>query len=82
MVWDTAGQEEFDAITRAYYRGQTHLLLQQSLSLPSSSPPGAQVCVIAFSTVDRESFLAIERWKQKVQFLLASPYISLCLWAG
>ena len=21
MVWDTAGQEEFDAITKAYYRG-------------------------------------------------------------
>ena len=20
MIWDTAGQEEFDAITRAYYR--------------------------------------------------------------
>lgn len=22
MVWDTAGQEEFDAITKAYYRGR------------------------------------------------------------
>jgi Ras-related protein Rab-23 len=21
MLWDTAGQEEFDCITRAYYRG-------------------------------------------------------------
>ena len=21
MVWDTAGQEEFDTITRTYYRG-------------------------------------------------------------
>lgn len=22
MVWDTAGQEEFDSITRTYYRGE------------------------------------------------------------
>lgn len=26
MLWDTAGQEEFDAITKAYYRGKTPLL--------------------------------------------------------
>lgn len=48
MLWDTAGQEEFDAITKAYYRG-------------------AQVCVLTFSTVDRDSFEAIERWKEKVE---------------
>ncbi|XP_035829283.1 ras-related protein Rab-23 [Aplysia californica] len=48
MLWDTAGQEEFDAITKAYYRG-------------------AQACVLAFSTVDRESFEAIELWKRKVE---------------
>ena len=47
MLWDTAGQEEFDAITKAYYRG-------------------AQACVLAFSTVDRESFEAVEQWKRKV----------------
>ena len=47
MLWDTAGQEEYDAITKAYYRG-------------------AQACVLVFSTTDRESFLAIEGWKQKV----------------
>lgn len=29
MLWDTAGQEEFDAITKAYYRGKTHLPLWQ-----------------------------------------------------
>ena len=29
-------------------------------------PLGAQVCVLAFSTVDRDSFLAIESWKKKV----------------
>ncbi len=28
MLWDTAGQEEFDAITKAYYRGQSLQLLQ------------------------------------------------------
>ncbi|XP_003390188.1 PREDICTED: ras-related protein Rab-23-like [Amphimedon queenslandica] len=48
MVWDTAGQEEFDSITKAYYRG-------------------AQVCVLAFSTTDKDSFDAIERWKNKVE---------------
>lgn len=49
MLWDTAGQEEFDAITKAYYRG-------------------AQACVLAFSTTDRDSFEAIHSWKIKVSF--------------
>jgi len=48
MLWDTAGQEEFDAITKAYYRG-------------------AQACVIAFSTTDRNSFEAVKKWKRKVE---------------
>ena len=48
MLWDTAGQEEFDAITKAYYRG-------------------AQACVLAFSTTDRDSFEAIQSWKKKVE---------------
>jgi len=26
MLWDTAGQEEFDAITKAYYRGKVNLI--------------------------------------------------------
>merc|ERR1712012_1292516 len=43
MLWDTAGQEEFDAITKAYYRG-------------------AQACVVAFSTVDRDSYQAVPTW--------------------
>jgi len=49
MLWDTAGQEEFDAITKAYYRG-------------------AQACVLAFSTTDRNSFEAIHSWKIKVSY--------------
>lgn len=48
MLWDTAGQEEFDAITKAYYRG-------------------AQACVLAFSTTDRDSFEAAHSWKLKVE---------------
>ncbi|XP_032817587.1 ras-related protein Rab-23-like [Petromyzon marinus] len=48
MLWDTAGQEEFDAITKAYYRG-------------------AQACVLVFSTVDRDSFLSVAAWKEKVE---------------
>ena len=48
IVWDTAGQEEFDAITKAYYRG-------------------AQACVVAFSTTDRDSLLAVRKWRKKVE---------------
>ena len=48
MLWDSAGQEEIDAITKAYYRG-------------------AQACVIAFSTTDRDSLLAVKNWRGKVE---------------
>jgi len=48
MLWDTAGQEEFDALTKAYYRG-------------------AQACVVAFSTTDRASLLAVRKWRKKVE---------------
>jgi Ras-related protein Rab-23 len=48
MIWDTAGQEEFDAITASYYRG-------------------AGACAIVFSSTDRASFDAVERWKRKVE---------------
>jgi Ras-related protein Rab-23 len=51
MLWDTAGQEEFDAITKAYYRG-------------------AQACVLAFSTTDRDSFEAAHSWKMKVRLMI------------
>jgi len=46
-LWDTAGQEEYDQLTKQYYKG-------------------AGACIIAFSTVDRASFDAIESWYQKV----------------
>lgn len=62
MLWDTAGQEEFDAITKAYYRG-------------------AQACVLAFSTTDRDSFLAAQSWKMKVRItanqILLNPIAKL-----
>lgn len=58
MLWDTAGQEEFDAITKAYYRG-------------------AQACVLAFSTTDRNSFEAIKGWKMKVRIICIRAYFFL-----
>jgi Ras-related protein Rab-23 len=48
MLWDTAGQEMFSKLTRAYYRG-------------------AGAVVYVFSTIDRESFDALEDWKDKVE---------------
>lgn len=30
--------------------------------------PGAQACVIVFSTTDRESFDSINKWKKKVEY--------------
>eukprot|EP00911_Craspedida_sp_UC1_P002869 UC1_evm1s2101 len=48
MIWDTAGQDEFDSLTKAYYRD-------------------AEACVLAFSTTDRDSFEAIEKWIKKVE---------------
>eukprot|EP00357_Protocruzia_adherens_P004385 CAMPEP_0114997636 /NCGR_PEP_ID=MMETSP0216-20121206/15014_1 /TAXON_ID=223996 /ORGANISM="Protocruzia adherens, Strain Boccale" /LENGTH=303 /DNA_ID=CAMNT_0002362049 /DNA_START=38 /DNA_END=949 /DNA_ORIENTATION=+ len=47
MLWDTAGQEEYNALTRRYYKG-------------------AAAAVIAFSTVDRDSFDAIQKWRTAV----------------
>ncbi len=86
MLWDTAGQEEFDAITKAYYRGEYVLTTIRPLShvytsaLQLTPTPGAHVCVLAFSTVDRDSFLAIEQWKRKVlpSSLLPSTGSNVC----
>lgn len=35
MLWDTAGQEEFDAITKAYYRGKLRGFLFGYVLLPT-----------------------------------------------
>lgn len=48
MLWDTAGQEEFDALTSRYYKG-------------------ASAAILVYSTVNRESFDQIKKWKQKVE---------------
>ena len=48
FLWDTAGQEEYDAITRGYYKG-------------------ASAAIIAFSTTDRASFEAVEKWHRKLR---------------
>lgn len=82
MLWDTAGQEEFDAITKAYYRGEkgvaspprcggcteiSLLWFQKKVYQLFSHIPGAQACVLVFSTTDRESFQAIDSWREKVE---------------
>ena len=67
MVWDTAGQEEFDAITKAYYRGMYVSLLL--LSFEITYYLGAEVCVLTFSTTDKASLDAVEKWKAKVQYI-------------
>lgn len=59
MLWDTAGQEEFDALTKAYYRV-------------------SDGCVLAFSTIDRNSFDAVEKWKKKVEYECGSIPMVLC----
>lgn len=48
MIWDTAGQEEFDALTSRYYKG-------------------AGAVIYVFSTVDRDSFDDLPKWKRKVE---------------
>ncbi len=47
MIWDTAGQEYYDAITKRYYRGSSGAL-------------------IVFSITDRQSFLDVKKWLDKL----------------
>lgn len=46
-IWDTAGQEYFDSLTRRYYKG-------------------ANAAILVFSCTDRDSFLNIKKWKEKL----------------
>ena len=46
-IWDTAGQEIYDSITKRYYKG-------------------ADVAIIAFSITDRNSYLNIPKWYEKI----------------
>ncbi|KAL7695653.1 small G-protein [Lotmaria passim] len=59
MLWDTAGQEVFNALTQAYYRG-------------------AGAAILAFSTVDRDSFMNIAGWKQRVESVCGPIAMVLC----
>ena len=74
MLWDTAGQEEFDALTKSYYRGaQVGLVMLVMLITPvtlfnvHANHAFFQACVFAFSTTDRASLLAIRKWRKKVK---------------
>jgi Ras-related protein Rab-23 len=68
MLWDTAGQEEFDQITKKYYQGDAGVgwrtVCVRSLDLAAAD---AHACVVAFSTTDRASFDAVESWIRKVR---------------
>jgi len=95
MVWDTAGQEEFDSITRTYYRGadsaSAAMLQPQHCALYTNSMVSLSVCitgacaaVLVFSTTDQVSFQAITRWKDKVrlQKLVCTPCSGLQQYIG
>ncbi|AIO02770.1 small G-protein, putative [Leishmania panamensis] len=59
MLWDTAGQEVFNALTQAYYRG-------------------AGAAILAFSSVDRDSFMSVSAWKQRVESVCGPITMVLC----
>ncbi|KAH9578265.1 Small GTPase [Trypanosoma melophagium] len=59
MLWDTAGQEVFNSLTQAYYRG-------------------AAAAILAFSTVDKDSFMNMPNWKKNVENVCGSIPMVLC----
>ena len=52
MLWDTAGQEEFDAITKAYYRGRYVERVKGQKCRRSHSAPHMQVVSQACKTLN------------------------------
>ncbi|RNF11892.1 small G-protein [Trypanosoma conorhini] len=59
MLWDTAGQEVFNSLTQAYYRG-------------------AGAAILAFSTVDKHSFMNVVNWKRNVENVCGIIPMVLC----
>lgn len=55
------------------WKDVTYFIIYHSIFL------GAQACVLAFSTVDRDSFEAIESWKKKVSTEGYSCFLCVCL---
>ena len=48
LIWDTAGQEYYDSITKRYYKG-------------------ADAAVLVFSITDRNSYIKIPYWHEKIK---------------
>eukprot|EP00959_Pyramimonas_sp_CCMP1952_P460827 9480532-Pyramimonas_sp.AAC.2 len=44
MLWDTAGQEEFDSMTRTYYRGEAFLSRFRSNTVFDQESQGVSRC--------------------------------------
>ena len=64
MLWDTAGQEEFDAITKAYYRGAQACVLTFS-TVDRASFQAVRHWKKKVST----SFQVVRHWKKEVEHL-------------
>jgi len=80
LIYDCAGQKEFDSVTSKYYKGiiihlhslinlliifssYYHIILLTYINLFNQDAAGA---IIAFSSVDRDSFASVETWRKKM----------------